>query len=226
MANQTTEEAIWDRDRLWWLLGIASFALVAGGTWYFRQLPWVTALSTLIFVSLCIAGAKGLLKLSPQKLWGVLLILAVGLYLGSLSYQAGEPARDTRYLAWATPQLPNSSENLILAIAYPLTVPVEAPDKPGRPLSVYLWPPVLPTTSTVTATSLSAISVLATPILPTQPTTPAATETSSARMPTSAAPTPIPAGPTWPPLPYNCSRSTPSALAILRASSKGIWLSR
>lgn len=91
-----------------------------------------------------------------QKPWGVLLVLALALYFGSLGYQAGEPARDARYLAWATAQLPDTPENLTLAIAYPRIVPLEAPDKPGWPLSVYLWPPVLPITPAVTGMPPSA----------------------------------------------------------------------
>ena len=110
-----------------------------------------------------------------QKPWGMLLVLALFLYFGSLGYQAGKPARDACYLAWATAQLPDTPENLTLAIAYPRIVRLEAPDKPGWPLSVYLWPPVLPITPTVAGMPSSA--------------TPAVTATAPALTPTLVTPT-------------------------------------
>ncbi len=152
MTNWTIGKAIWEKIRAKWPLKLAGIALVVWiSTLYLHRWPWLTALSALILVSLGIASVTGL---SSQRLWKVLVVLALGLYFGSLSYQAEEPAREARYLAWATPQLSDNSGSLILAIAYPRIIPLEAPDKPGRPLSVYLWPPVLPVTSTLTATAI------------------------------------------------------------------------
>jgi len=196
MANQTTNRAIRNKVELLQLLLVVTFLLgvSTGGVWTYlaRQLPWLTALSILIVVSFGIAGASQFFKPPAQKLWGVLLLLAIGLYFGSLSYQAWGPARKARYLAWVTLQPPDSAANQVIAIAYPRLVPLEVPGQRGWPLSVYLWPPVLAATSTITGASPSAASVV-TATIPGQMTKAIATETPLAQTSTPVPPpTPAP----------------------------------
>jgi hypothetical protein len=156
-------EAARARRRAWRLLPALALLLGMGiGIWSLlaRQLPWLTALSILAVVCLGIVAFSRVFRPPAQRLWGILLILAVSLYFASLSYQAWKPARESRYLAWTTPQPPKDTADQVIAIAYPRLVPLEAPDEPGWPLSVYLWPPVLRATPTTTATVSSATSAI------------------------------------------------------------------
>jgi hypothetical protein len=147
----------------WWLLLGFAGSLAAGvGAWTYlaRHSPWLTALSVLVVVLFAIVAFSRAFRPPAQRLWGALLILAASLYFASLSHQAGKPGRESRYLAWMTPRPPKGSADQVVAIAYPRIVPLEAPDKPGWPLSVYLWPPVLRATLTPTATVSSATSAI------------------------------------------------------------------
>jgi len=151
-----TKGRIMARRRASALLAIVTLATLVFWivAYYLRWPPWLIVAITTLPLMLCLYLLARIVP--PPWLWAGLLCGAILLYIGSLSYQAGAPDRAKHYQRWVIPALPKRSEHLTLAIAYPSIVPLETPGKPGLPLSVYLWPPALPITSTAADIPLKA----------------------------------------------------------------------
>lgn len=131
-------------------------------------------------------GSRALANASPQiRRWIkayqlVLAVIAFSLCIAfvALVYQAGRPAAESRYQAWATDQVTWGTEQAVLSIAYPVEVRLEPSDE-LRPISVWLRhvtptvgtaplvvSPVTPTiTSTLVVTSraMPVMGAIATP---------------------------------------------------------------
>ncbi|MFN8483169.1 MAG: hypothetical protein U0768_09000 [Anaerolineae bacterium] len=124
--------------------------------------PWLPRLAALFVVVILAAMGLGI-TLIPARFaswfWGISVFLALVLYVVALYYQAGAPDRTERYQHLAHGDFTAYKQTVGLTVVYPGIIPLEAPDKPGLPLSVYMWPPVM---AAVTATANSGTTPTAT----------------------------------------------------------------
>ena len=143
----------WPPQWLWLAVLVSALVMtstiLAIGTYLSRQLPWATAASILVLLTLPLILVLQHLR-STQWMSVLLVLLALAFYTGSLAYRAGNPTRNASYIAWTTPQVMDSTTGLSLRISHPRTVLLEAQGESRWPLSLHLWPPVLSSTPTPT----------------------------------------------------------------------------
>lgn len=149
-----------------WQYGVAGAALLIASLLVFsRSEPWGTwgvVIAGVILLVFAVNIANQALASRPQVFWGMLVTAAALIYVTSLAYQAGAPARSLQHQKSTAVSIAVNSTPVTLVISYPGQAPLERANQPGLPLFVYVQgsapAPYPPPPTTATPTPAAAIA--------------------------------------------------------------------